>query len=71
MSLLQDMPQFTLDTRVKINVTSTGFTVIKQTNPTKALPFSEADLLQGMTEHYPYTNCLIAPHQLNGLSHDR
>lgn len=59
--MLRDLPQFTVDTPVEINVTPLGFTVVKKSQSSKALPFSEADLLQGITTDMAHADCLVAP----------
>lgn len=59
--VLRDVPQFTIDTLVEINVTPMGFTVVKKIQSSKAPPFSETDLLQGMTADMAHAECLVTP----------
>lgn len=56
--VLRDIPQFTVDTPVEINVTPLGFTVVKKLQSNNTMPFSEADLLQGMTADNAHADCL-------------
>lgn len=60
--LLRDIPHFTVDTPVEIEVTDNGFTVtkIKAINKT-TLPFSEKDLLKNLTPENAHADILSKP----------
>jgi hypothetical protein len=58
--LIRDIPHFTPDTAVEVEVFADGFTVRRAKQAPSKLPFSETELLEGLTSETVQAE-LLAP----------
>ncbi|WP_029408729.1 hypothetical protein [Thiomicrorhabdus sp. Milos-T2] len=58
---MRDIPHFTENTVVKVEVFEDGFTVKKATQSVKRLPFTEAQLLEGLNPDTVHSELLATP----------
>lgn len=59
---MRDIPHFQEGTEVEVEITENGFTVIKSAPKKKIIfPFSEAQLLKGMTPETAHASLLANP----------
>jgi len=58
--IIRDIPHFEENTPVTVEVTEAGFTVKKMQQPTQALPFTEAQLLEGLTPSSAHSDLIAA-----------
>jgi len=58
---MRDIPHFTENTLVKVEVFEDGFTVKKATQSVKLLPFTEAQLLEGLNPDTVHSELLATP----------
>jgi len=59
--LMRDIPHFTPDTAIEVEVFEDGFTVRKAKQPRRTLPFSELELLEGLTSDTAQAELLATP----------
>lgn len=59
--LIRDIPHFTPDSVVEVEVFEDGFTVRKAKQSRRQLPFSEAELLTGLTSDTAQAGLLAHP----------
>ncbi|MBU1311538.1 MAG: hypothetical protein KKE30_18605 [Gammaproteobacteria bacterium] len=59
--LMRDIPHFTPDTDIEVEVFADGFTVRKVQPVKRSLPFSEAELLQGLNADTAQAELLATP----------
>lgn len=58
--IIRDIPHFEENTPVTVEVTEAGFTVKKTQQPTQALPFTEAQLLEGLNPSSAHSDLIAA-----------
>jgi len=58
---MRDIPHFTENTLVKVEVFEDGFTVKKATQAVKLLPFTEDQLLEGLNPDTVHSELLATP----------
>lgn len=59
--LMRDIPHFTPDTAIEVEVFEDGFTVRKAKQARRTLPFSESELLEGLTSDTAQAELLATP----------
>lgn len=59
--LMRDIPHFTPDTAIEVEVFEDGFTVRKAKQTRRTLPFSERELLEGLTSDTAHAELLATP----------
>ena len=59
--IMREIPHFQENTPVIVEVTKTGFSVIKKEVTKQKLPFSEQQLLEGMTPDSAHADLLATP----------
>lgn len=58
---LRDIPQFKDGTEVEVEITNEGFIVKKRLQRNSLLPFTEAQLIDGLNEKLAHTELLANP----------
>ncbi len=56
--LMRDIPHFAADTAIEVEVFEDGFTVRKAKQTRRTLPFSERELLEGLTSDTAHAEML-------------
>ncbi len=59
--VMRDIPHFKEGTEVDVEITEEGFTVRKSVSNKKLFPFSEAKLIEGLTNELAHADLLAIP----------